>query len=335
MQGDERLEELAERFKSEHERGARPAPKQVTVREFMSWFGYKSQGKSIISQIRNKMEELEIQAVPDIMSGPLDSEISIEPVPGSLEVGFSRGLDDPTTRIGMLLATDQELTTVAPDEYLCTATSQMILKDYSQLPVVTGKRKHTVKGVISWQSIGKALASRDKCERVGDCMDKSPQKIGSDGPLLDAVDVISKHGYVLVTGEAGEPAGIVTASDVVDKFGQLAGSFLLIGEIERYLRKLVYWKFTVKELRETAQNYKGRQPVSGPIDLTFGEYIGLLENQKHWRKLMLSIDRVVFIDHLRAVNHIRNDVTHFRPNRPTDDGIKKLESLAKFFRGLS
>src|SRR5262245_5754130 len=44
--------------------------------------------------------------------------------------------------------------TVSREDSLRHAETQMLLNDYSQLPVMTGER--TVHGLISWKSIGKA-----------------------------------------------------------------------------------------------------------------------------------------------------------------------------------
>ena len=219
MQGDERLKQLAKQFMDDYAGGAKPDPERVTVREFLRWFGYEKRGQYIVSEIRNKMEELKLHTVPDFRSGSIDSEVTIEPVPGSLGAESSGRLEDPTVRIGDLAAAKRKPTTVAPDASLSTATTLMLLNDYSQLPVMTGER--TVKGVISWQSMGVREALGRECKFVRDCMG-SAKEIGIKAPLFEAVREISEHGYVLVRGEAEEITGIVTASDVVDQFEQLA-----------------------------------------------------------------------------------------------------------------
>ena len=78
-----------------------------------------------------------------------------------------------------------------------------------------------------------------KCELVRECMGPA-REIESKAPLFEAVGVISEHGYVLVRGQDRTITGIVTASDVVDQFEQIARPFLLVGEIEEYLRRLIY-----------------------------------------------------------------------------------------------
>ena len=101
MQGTERLNQLAKQFRDDHKGGAKPDPERVTVRAFLSWFGYERRGKYIVSQIKNKMEELELQTAPDFEGADIGTEVSIDPAAGSLEgVPSSEGLEDPTLRIG-------------------------------------------------------------------------------------------------------------------------------------------------------------------------------------------------------------------------------------------
>lgn len=68
------------------------------------------------------------------------------------------------------------------------------------------------------------------------------------------------------------------------------------------------------------------------FNLTFGEYVRLLQNPKQWTTFAIQIDRKTFTDELRKVGDIRNDVMHFHP-----DGIgpEDLTLLRKFARFLS
>ena len=331
MGGGERLEQIAERMTGEIQAGAKAAPERVTVRNLLSWFGYMRRGKYVVSQIRNKMEELDLRAVPDFEFAWVDSTISIEFTQEAGEAAeTSEELDDPTVRIGALEAANRKPTTVKPDEALNVATTLMHLKDYSQLPVMTTERD--VKGVISWKSIGSRLALERECKVVRDCMDP-PREIGIGAPLFDAVEAISEHGYVLVRGNDRTITGIVTASDVGDQFAQLAEPFLVIGEIEGYLRRLVHGRFTVDELNE-ALNEEGERRIEGSADLTFGGYCRLLQNPEYWDRLGMSIDRATFTQHLDAVREIRNDVMHFDPDGLEPEHETTLKDLTRFFRNL-
>jgi len=58
------------------------------------------------------------------------------------------------------------------------------------------------------------------------------------------------------------------------------------------------------------------------FDLTFGEYIRLLERNDSWSKLGLRIDRKLFIGNLDKVRQIRNDVMHFDPDGIEEEKIR-------------
>ncbi len=311
--------------------GAKAAPERVEVREFVGWFGYQRRVKRVVSQIRNKMEKLGLRTVPDFEFAWIEGAISIEFTPEAGEAAeTSEELDDPTIRIETLEAANREPTKVKPDDPLKVATTLMHMNDYSQLPVMTTERE--VKGVISWKSIGTRRAQKHECNLVSDCMD-SAQEVEINAPLLDAIGYISEHGYVLVRGRDRTVTGIVTASDVGDQFMQLTGPYLVIGEIEGHLRRLVHGRFTVEELSESL-NEDGERLIEGTADLTFGDYCRLLQNPEYWRRLGLSIDRVTFTKHLDDVRKIRNDVMHFEPDGLEPDHETTLKNLARFFRNL-
>jgi hypothetical protein len=57
-----------------------------------------------------------------------------------------------------------------------------------------------------------------------------------------------EQGYVLVRDETNKVVGIVTTSDLSLQFKQLTEPFLLLGEIENQVRRLMDGKFTRDEL---------------------------------------------------------------------------------------
>ena len=92
----------------------------------------------------------------------------------------------------------------------------------------------------------------------------------------DAIQVVAEHGYLLVRGADRTITGIVTATDLSNQLMQLAGPFLFIGEIEGYLRQLIYKKFTIEQLRGEAPSFDSGRTINGSADLTLGGYCRLL-----------------------------------------------------------
>ena len=320
-------------MKDEVDSKAAPRPEQLTVREFLRLFGYARRGSNKVRRIRHVLAELDLRTIPDFEVTWVDAMISIELDPEAVEgITASEEQVDPTVRVGAIEAANRTPTAVNPSSPLSMATTLMQANDFSQLPVMQNERD--VKGIISWQSIGTSLAMGYECLSVHDCMSAVAPVVGIDDPLFSAIGDISRHGYVLVRGQEGKITGIVTASDVVDQFVQLAGPFLSIGEIEGYLRGLVHRKFTVDEMKEALSHAGGGQSVSSPEDLTLGGYCQMLGREELWNRLNLKLDRKEFVKQLDWVREKRNDIMHFDPDGVEPEDLKKLENIVRFFREL-
>ena len=326
--GDDWLHEVAQRMQAEKDVGAAPTPERLTVRQLLAKFGRARRGHSIISSIRQQLEQHRLRTSPDFEFEYIDNPIHIERDDNNEAIDEEREFPGPTVRVDSLTAAHTTPVRVAPDDTIVKATTLMRLNDFSQLPVMTTERE--VKGVISWRSIGKAHADGGNPEAVRACMEGA-RAIDTKTTLTEAASEVSKHDYVLVRGEDGVITGIVTAADLADQFRQFAHPFLLIGEIEHHLRNLVRGRFTVEEFAEAAEDGK---KVKGPDDLTFGAYCRLLERQESWDKLELKIDRKELIGRLERVRSIRNDVMHFSPDGIESADVTLLEQMAKFLRQL-
>lgn len=207
----------------------------------------------------------------------------------------------------------------------------MMANDFSQLPVMTGPRD--VKGIVGWKTIGTRLALRRPIATARDCMDEA-KVLSASEPLFSSISVIASHDYVLVQGNDKSIVGIVTASDLNEQFRLLAEPFLLIGEIENGVRRLLHEKFTQAELAAAKASTDDGRLIETPADLTFGEYIRLIEVESNWQKLKVAIDRVTFVKHLNRVRDIRNDVMHFDPDGLDDEDLKFLREFAQFLKRL-
>ena len=321
--GDAWLKDLADRMKQESDDGNVPISEVLTVREFVGRFGYLRRGTFLVSHGRERMEELKLRTNPDFEYTYPDAKISVETVQEGDETR-----PDPTPRIEMLDVAHRRPRGVNPDDLLCKATTMMQMHDYSQLPVM--QSKFNLKGVVTWQSIGARQAHGQKCETVKDCMVPA-QEVPIATPLFETIDIIVKHGYVLVRGSEKSITGIVTASDLSNQFFNMAGPFMLIREIEEHVRHLVHRKFRLDTLQGAAYPPERASSIRRADDLTLGEYYNLLNKPQNWEKLKLNIDRSEFGDCLKQVNRIRNDVMHFRPDGLEDDDLQMLRDVARFF----
>ncbi len=331
-QSEEKLKAIAAQLK----KGV--APQRESVRSLLLWFNAERRGYNVVRRVRGALRRHGVVTSPDFEYAYIDGFISFEKATPDKQTGeFDAGTAtatataDPTYRIGRLPSANKSPVIAKPDFTLQQAVTQMLTNDFSQLPVMTGPRE--VKGVVSWKTIGSRLALKRPCIYVRDCMEPA-HVVSIDESLFSAIATIAAHDYVLVQAADKTITGIVTASDFNDQFRILAEPFWVVGEIENGVRRMLHGKFTVKELEEAKAPGEDGRSIEGPADLTFGEYIRLVEPEKRWKKLRLEIDRVEFVSRLNRVREIRNDVMHFDPDGLAPEDLLFLREFAQFLKRL-
>lgn len=328
---DKKLTEIVNQIKK-----GRVKPSPVTARTFIEWFGAQRRSTWNVSLIRSTLKKYHLITKPDFDSVWIDSHITLEletaDSSSQRESSNSEVFSDPTYRIGKLLSANKPPVSVTPDAPLSEATQLMISHDYSQLPVMTNDRH--IKGIVTWASIGIRLALGKKCGFVRECMVKH-HEISADTALLSAIDDIVRHGYVLIRNAEGIVTGIVTTTDLSQQFRQLAEPFLLLGEIENYIRRMTQDKYTIDEVRQTCEPGRVNNDIQSISDLTLGEYLRLLENAERWDRLGLSVDRSQFCKDLEEVRQIRNNVMHFDPDELRTEDMDKLRRFVRLMQELA
>lgn len=337
------LKGAAERVRN----GERPS---IKVRDFLSWFGHERRGWRVVSRIRGALEAVELRTVPDFEYQWIDGFITLKSPDRATEkthevrppeftelaqeavTVVGGAVEDPTYRIGKLDAANRPPTSVKPDAPLNEAVTIMLREEFSQLPVMTSERD--VKGAITWRSIARRLAFGIGCKEVRDCLDQSVEIVESDVSLFRVIELIANRDFVLVRDKEKRISGIVTAADLGESFYQLGRPFLLLSEIENQLRGLIDGKFTAEEIQEARNPNEPDREITSVSDLTFGEYVRLLQNPKKWDKVALRIDRATFIKDLERTNLIRNDVMHFDPDGIGPDDLEFLRKEARFMQEL-
>jgi CBS domain-containing protein len=337
------------------ERGERPS---VTVRTLLSWFwGSQRRGQFIVTSIRTALERLSLRTVPDFnliyIDGQVEfvpvsvaeqkpnepltqtSELSVQPTDATHMVDAVVALVtpylDPTFRIGRLELANKPPISVHPDAETAAAVTLMLMNNFSQLPVIVHERQ--VKGLFSWRSFGSRLSQGANCKLAQDAVEDC-EVLGADVSLFDAVERLKTHDCVLIRGAEGKISGIMTAYDISVTFGQLGEPFLILGEIENHIRSLIAAKFSRDELAAARDASDVSRPVEDVSDLTFGEYVRLLENPVNWQRLSLQMDRALFIKKLEEIRIIRNDVMHFDPEGIEESDLKTLRDFVAFLQRL-
>ena len=328
--------------------GERP---RETVRALLLWFDQHRRGQHVVNYIRLVLESARLKTDPDFelafFDGPVEFQPLSEPDPKQAAgtavplaekrdmprpaAGDGKPPKDPVMRVDILEAANKKnLCTVARDDLLEEAMAHMSMRNFSQLPVMQGDRD--VRGMISWKSIGEAAAWGKSCKFVRDCMEHA-EVIPWDTPLITAVSKIVEHQVVLVAGHDGRVTGLITTTDLALEFRKLSEPFLLLGEIENHVRRIIQGKFSSEELAAAKNPSDSSRNIEDVSDLAMGEYIRLLQNPENWKRLECKLDRKTFIKRLEEVGAIRNDVMHFHPDPLEPEDIQLLQEIARFFRG--
>ena len=334
------------------------------VKTLLSWFGRKGRGKIVRQNIHQALKETGLFTHPEFTFGSVHDYIEFKrveeagdgPVEESTDTegGDDTSSDDeggaesdggtdatdhrssgPTGSkfcIGMLGAANRpnEVLTITRDKTVEEATTMMMTHRYSQLPVTQDMRR--IDGMISWRSIGRTRASGDACEFVRDCLE-SVRILHQDAPFFEAVDTITEQEVVLVRGRDRKITGIVTTSDLSREYNQKAAPFLLLGEVEDRIRILIDRNLS-DEIKDAKNPGDSNREIEEASDLTFGEYVRLLESRENWKKLRLGIDRKLFIELLGDVREVRNDIMHFRPDSSEPENIDKVRMLHSLLEQL-
>lgn len=332
------------------------------IKTLLAWFGKKGRGKHVVQTIEEALNEAGLITRPKFTSGGVHDYIEFMTLPEAGDGAAAECNDEPGTgggheaddedqsessdesdgrdrpslgavaskfRIGMLEAADRpdEILTITRDKTVEEAATLMIMHRYSQLPVTQNMRR--IDGMISWRSMGRARASGQDCKHVRDCLERV-RILDQDAPFFEAVDTITEREVVLVRGKDRKITGILTTADLSREYHQKAEPFLLLEEVEDRIRALISRNLSEEEIKQARDPGDGKREIEGVDDLTFGEYVRLLESEENWDKLRMGIDRKLFVKLLNEVREVRNDVMHFRPDsfEPEDlDQVRMLRSL--------
>jgi hypothetical protein len=226
-----------------------------------------------------------------------------------------------------LAASTAGVLSVAPDDSVERAVTIMALKEFSQLPVLSGPRD--LKGIFSWKSLGEARL-RGVPSEVRECL-AQPKVVAIGSPVLPALPLISAEDFVLVQDYDRTICGIVTAADITLEFGWLARPFLLLGEVERRLRHLLGRAGEPSRIFAGDATYEGEIPARFE-ELTLGELERAFERPEVWNQLQVDLDRGEFLKALSAVRELRNEMVHFRGDQPDRQRLQALESFARLLR---
>lgn len=142
----------------------------------------------------------------------------------------------------------------------------MLLNDFSQLAALTNP--YTLHGAVSWKSIAQAQHADPNASFSR--MVVPAQVFDYDVRLLRALDTLQREGFIFVRDFDRKISGIITAADVVNKYDETATPFLLIGEVDQELRRLIQSTFDAETVREACA--AAGQTFKSFAAMTMGNY---------------------------------------------------------------
>ena len=295
---------------------------QLSARDLIGLWDLQRRTTEGIERVDQGLTTLGLRVDPHVTSVQLDALVTVASlgppeivVPADEAEAAGVGAD-LAWRIGSLSLAKVVVTVLALHP-IGTAIERMVSGDYSQLPVIDEHGR--LAGVITWESLAQAqLVGAPKT--VADAMQPGHPRTAREAEELFArIDDIKRRGYLIVVDGENVVTGILTAADLAGELRNRVQPFTLLEEIERRLRRAVGC-LSVDDLRASfPKGHPQAKKVSGPSDLTLGNYTYLLDDETRWSKLGWPYEREDMVAHLRKLATYRNDIAHWNVDAPGTD----------------
>ncbi|MER5869431.1 CBS domain-containing protein [Streptomyces sp. NPDC002044] len=354
------------RLKDARQQADSDTPITLTVRDLLGWWGASRRGYLVSEQVSAELANHGLSTVPDFAAVGLDDRVTLTgpSVDAEDEQGETAG---PEAETEQATETDQE-ETAAQEETRMTASrrstaadedepiqgqtvgnlpsalrgvesvtssasfeeafTKMRLNGYSQLPVLNGPRN--LQGAVTWESI--ALARYADSEALFSRAIVKAHAVSYADHLIDALPHLEQFGFLLVRDQTNRIAGIITVADVAAEYGATARPFLLIGDLDRQLRRIISEGLDLAKVIALCDP-DGRRGLTSFDQLSYGDYQRVLSNQDQWDRLGWPLDRKSFTDRLNSLREVRNELMHFNDkDKVGDAAIPLLRNMIELLR---
>ena len=311
---------LDEFLAAAREKADHGAPVSIRIRDLLGYIDAKRRGTRVTDEIQGGLGRYGLATRPPFTTGWIDTVVQLSLTDSAAGAAGSSngptvsdgtaGLGEPSLTVSSLESASATVVTIEKTQDLSQARALMLRHDYSQLAVMSGQRQ--LVGAVSWQSM--AIAAM--CNPAFTLTDATvtATQVEPERELISLIPTIAEQGFVFVIAPDRTLAGIVTTADLSRQFATLAKPFLLIGEIERALRRILSTRFDVEEFADARDPGDTTRAVESVSDLTIGEIARFLANEANWARLHWPVDRREFTKAFEEVRDIRNDVMHFTPD---------------------
>lgn len=306
---------------------------KMSKRDFLwlfDWYEKRTSGN--VWRINEYLKKEKMVVAPNYQNGWIDEKIEIKEKDkakiNNNNNNDSLGDFDVISRLSVLEAASKTPVFVTRDAPLEKAYSLMWENEFSQLPIMNNERE--VLGIISWQTIAKGLIAKKETNCVKDFMTNDFTVLDENTPLFDAIKCVIKSGVVFVLDKNKKIKGPVTTSDLNDQFIEQIEPYILLEQIENFVRLILHDKIVLEDITKLLNiDDEGREILS-ISDMTFGEYLIVIRNNEMWNLLGLPFSKVDFVKNLDHIREIRNGVMHFHPDRISKNDLNALRKTSKF-----
>lgn len=321
------------------EKAVSKSPTSISIRDLLAYVDAERRGTRVTGDIQQALDRYELVTEPSFTSGWIENIVELHrastahpsrnnQAAQSETHGDSAQSSEIALNVSSLKSAGAGAVTIERNSDLARARALMLRHDYSQLGVMAGP--HRLIGAVSWESMARA-AIRNPDFTLRDAT-VTTRPVAPDDDLIALIPTIIEQGFVFVAKPDHSLGGIVTTADLSSQFGTVAKPFLLIGEIERRLRRVLSTHFQPGELASVRDPADSARTVKSVSDLTLGEIARCIEKEKNWQRLSWPVDRTEFINALGEVREIRNDVMHFSPDPLTMGQDEILHNFVRWLR---
>jgi len=305
---------------------------KMSKRDFIwlfDWYEKRTSGN--VWRINEYLKKEKLVVTPNYQNGWIDEQIVLREIDKvKIKNGENELEDDfdPINRLSILEAASKKPVSIPRDAPIEKAVHLLWKHEFSQLPVMNNERE--ILGIVSWQTIAKGLITKKESDCVKDFMTQDYKILNENTPLFEAIKEVIKSGLIFVKNKEKKVRGPVTPYDLNEEFIEQIEPFLLLEQIENYIRLILNNKIVLEDLLNLLTIDDESRVIQSLSDMTFGEYIRIIENGEMWKQIGLPFVKSDFINELDEIRKIRNGVMHFHPDKISNEDLKLLRKMSKF-----
>jgi hypothetical protein len=246
------------------------------------------------------------------------------------ELGAAWGVAE-YMHVSQLVPPDQKIVAIPYDGRVSEALQHMRDNAFNQLPVEA--RDGSIVGIFSYRSFAKSISKYRPSDdvlskQVGD-MSEEPFFVRPTEVIGAVVERLASEGSIII-GSENDVYAIATNQDLLEFMWTITQPFMLIGDIEITLRRIMYASCAGANLQEVIDRafpVERRSSYSILEDLSLGELLGVLKNGENFGRHFKSRfnDMNFMSQNLDPVVPIRNGLFHFR-DKISDEDLESLRS---------